>query len=798
MLCTRCKFHKNNRHMNCMKFIGSEAPKLVVMKDYIAKAEEEEGEFFVGDIGFKFNQLLESAGFTRDDVLIGATMKCYQKQGVVPTKREINSCFIYTYNKLQEVNQDLIIAMGTSTLYALTGETSINNWRGKLVFSKQLNCNVYCTSSLQETLYNEEKWFELVKDFKNIPNIIGSKPREIKHTDYILVDTNKKFSNMFHSLYNNPIAFDVETTGLNPKEELIGLFEQDVKIRTIQLGKSQDEIYILPKFILDGYDNYEKFSELLYTSPLMGQTFDFDVRWIFTKYNIFPENWLHDTCLAEYLISGVDGNDLTSLTAKYNPSMLGYDSEVHKLGGAHNIRDPELLYQYGADDIATLFPIMRQQYKKLAKKDMLYLFNDIIMPCNKVLTRMSLRGVTYDIPKLLKVDTVYEEKSKGLLEQALLLPGIKETEDHFKQLFNPRSYNHVKYLLIDYYQLPVLKETNKGAPSIGEDEMKLYSGKNFKNPYCELMSEYRSIETLRSNFISGAVAKLVDNVAHTTYSLHATTTGRPNSRNPNLLNLPQVDEIKRSIIPRDGHKFLYADLGQIEVRLAAVLYNDPNLLEVCNGGGDFHSMIASKIANMDYEVFYQGYLDEDPIITDIRTRAKSVTFGVLYQQAAPALAYALGISVKAAQEFIDEYFQTYPDLERNIELHKKFVIENGYAKTYFNFFRRWEDHTEENHNMLRECVNMPIQGTAWNIMELILIEVDKRLLESFKARLMMQIYDSMIVETPDDEIQEVGKMLKDVVENINKPYEDLNKVKLITDIKVGNSLCEGDMKKLEV
>jgi len=171
---------------------------------------------------------------------------------------------------------------------------------------------------------------------------------------------------------------------------------------------------------------------------------------------------------------------------------------------------------------------------------------------------------------------------------------------------------------------------------------------------------------------------------------------------------------------------------------------------------------------------------------------------VLYQQAAPALAYALGISVKAAQEFIDEYFQTYPDLERNIELHKKFVIENGYAKTYFNFFRRWEDHTEENHNMLRECVNMPIQGTAWNIMELILIEVDKRLLESFKARLMMQIYDSMIVETPDDEIQEVGKMLKDVVENINKPYEDLNKVKLITDIKVGNSLCEGDMKKLEV
>ena len=527
MFCTRCKWFKNDKGVNCTSYFGNPDADIVFVGEAFGKNEAEKGEAFVGDAGYKFNQLLEAAGFMREDVAIMNAIRCYQKGNPTPTKKELNSCFIYTYNDIKAINPKLVVAMGNSALYSLTGETGITNWRGKIIFSEKLGVNVYCVFHPAACIYDKDKWFDLVKDFKRIPSIIDNKPREIKHAEYTLVDTNDKFLSMYSSLYSNLIAFDIETTGLNP-------YDKDAEIRTVQLGKSEDEIYILPKFILDVPDNLEKFTSLFEGCPIIGQTFDFDVKWLYVKYGIFPEKWLHDTCLAEYLISGVDSNDLTSLTAKYNEEMLGYDSEVYDLGGAHNIRNPELLYQYGADDISTLFPIMRKQYKKLAKNDMLYLFNNIVMPCNKVLTRMSLRGVKYNVKDLLKVDKVYEEKARELLTQALVLPGIKETEDHFKQKFNPRSYNHVKYLLIDYYQLPVLKETNKGAPSIGEGEMKLYASKNFKNPYCELMSQYRSIETLRSSFMSGAVPKLIDNVAHTTYSLHATSTGRPNSRNPNL------------------------------------------------------------------------------------------------------------------------------------------------------------------------------------------------------------------------------------------------------------------------
>ena len=788
--CTKCKWYKNDKGINCTSFFGNPHADILFVGEAFGKSEAEEGEAFVGDAGFKFNQLLGEANLLRDDVAICNAIRCYQKGNPTPTKKELQTCFQYTYDDIQTIQPTLVVAMGNSALYTLTDETGITVWRGNIIFSEKIGLNVFCVFHPASCLYDNKKWVTLVEDFRKIPQLINSNPQKAKYVDYILVEDNNSFNKMYKSLKGNMIGFDIETTGLNP-------FDNEQFIRTIQLGKSEDEVYVIPKTAIES--NVDGLKSLLETSPILGQTFEFDVKWVYNKLGIFPQIWFHDTCLAEYTISGMEGNDLTSLTAKYNPSMLGYDSYIYKIGGAHNITDLDLLYQYGANDISTLFPIQKRQSEIMAKENTAWFFENILMPCNKVLTKMSLRGVQFDVKRLLDVDKDFLSKSDSLLNKALLLDGVRATEDFFKQKFNPRSYQHIKHLLIEHYKLPVIKKTKKNAPSIGEKEMEIYAGEKFKNPYCKLMSEYRSIETIRSNFLSGVVPKLVDGVAHTTYSLHATTTGRPNSKNPNLLNLPNIKELERVIIPRERKVFMYGDLKQIEVRIAAVYYNDLNLIEVCNSGGDFHSMIASKIVGMDYEEFYKLYKENDQRIVEIRRKAKNVTFGILYQQGAPALAYALGISEKEAQQFINEYFNAYPDLDKNIKLHKQRVIESGYVDTYFKFRRRWYDHSAENTAMLRESVNTPIQGTAWNIMELVLIKIDKMLEEDrYNANLVMQIYDSFVVELLPKDLYDIGEKVNTIVETINEPFDGLNRVKILTDLKYGDSLCEADMEKLEI
>jgi len=347
----------------------------------------------------------------------------------------------------------------------------------------------------------------------------------------------------------------------------------------------------------------------------------------------------------------------------------------------------------------------------------------------------------------------------------------------------------VKWLLLEYFKLPVIKTTKKETPSIGKGEMKRYA-EQFKNPYCLVMEKYRSLQNIRDNFLSGIAPKLDNGIAHTKYSLHATTTGRPNSKDPNLLNIPRLKEIKKCIIARPGYKFIQADLSQIEVRVAAVIYYDQNLIDICNTEGkDFHCLIASKANNISYDKFYTEYIAGNKKFKEMRQAAKGLTFGVLYQEGSQKLAYELNISEEKAEKFIEDYFKGFPDLKDNIEKQKQFVIENGYVSTYFNFRRYFKYHGKEDHETLRQAVNTPIQGTAWNILQLILIEIDKLLEQlNFRSRLVAQVYDSVVVESPDEEIAEVVHLIKNIVRNVNKPYEKLNHVMLDTDIEVGKDL----------
>jgi DNA polymerase-1 len=518
---------------------------------------------------------------------------------------------------------------------------------------------------------------------------------------------------------------------------------------------------------------------------------------------VFPENWLFDTCQAEYTLTGVKNNDLTYLTGEYTPEYFGYDAEVNALGGAHKLRDKKKLMDYGANDVAVLWPIRKKQYKMLAKRNCLDYYENIMMPANRVLTKMSLRGVAYDLKKIMEVDVEYAEKADKALQEVLQLESVKECEAKFNQQFNPRSYPMVSWLLLKYYNLPVIKttKTSDENPSVGKVEMERYA-EDYNNEYCEKMLKYRSIQTIRNNFLSGVIPKLtMENdvpIGHTTYSLHATATGRPNSKNPNLLNIPRDKNVKRCIVARPGYTFVYSDEAQLEVRVSSVIYNEPKLIEISNDfSKDIHSALTAEMFGYKYEEVYDNYKKGDVFFTELRVTGKTIQFGILYGMGPSKLAYQLQIPQEDAKEHIATYFKRFNKLKENIDLTKQDVLENGYVDNYFNFRRVWPDDIRLSDDqgvvqaMIREAVNFKIQSVGFVLLELAMIKIDE-LLEKYRidAALVLQVYDSVVVEARDNQVKEVAKIVKDVMQSVNESYENINRVKLKSDTEFGPNLAD--------
>lgn len=786
--CTRCKWHEND-FVNCTGYFPPELEHadIVFLGEAYGRNEALQGKPFVGDAGTKYDDLLEYAGLNRDEVITMNSMRCYLPGNPTPTKAEMDACFIHVLRDLKKIKPKLVVAMGGSALYQASGREGVETYKGKVFWSDKIKCKVFVTNHPAASIYDPKKWWKLRRHFKLIPSLVNTELNEVKNYNYEFIDSDDRFKEIYKDMLGKTVMFDLETTGLDVYRD---------EITELQIATSKDIVYVIDGDLLSQIRN--ELAELFRESPVVGQGFEFDAKNLSTHLDILPKKWEFDTCLAEYILTGLKDNDLSFLVGKYATESLGYDEEVYAMGGAHKVADPNKRRQYAATDVGVLFPIQRKQKKLLIKEKKLDLFEKIVMPTNKVLTKMSLRGIKYDLNHLWKIDEKYKRRAGRLLAKVKDLDGVKAAENKFKRHFNPRSTQMVHWMLLDYYDLPVIKQItkgkNRGNPTIGKEEMKRYA-KEHKNPYCIAMEKYRSYQNIRDNFLSGVVPKLYGDVGHTTYSLHVAASGRPVSTNPNLLNIPREKDIKRIFIARDGHQFVYADYAQLEVRIAAVVYDEPALIEICNDfDKDIHCNITSKAFKKDYDYVYNGYKNGDVKVTELRVKGKIVQFSIIYQKGAESLGYDLSIPTDEAQQFIDEYYENFPNLADNIEKTKELIIKQGYLDNYFGFRRRWKDHSPDDHHSLREGVNHMVQSLAWNIMEMAMIEVDNRLEENgLEAGVILQVYDALVVEAPDNEVAEVAHIMRDVMENIHKPYDSINRVKLKADTEVGRNLA--DMKE---
>ena len=420
---------------------------------------------------------------------------------------------------------------------------------------------------------------------------------------------------------------------------------------------------------------------------------------------------------------------------------------------------------------AMIFIYNRQQKQLENLPKIRDIAKNLDFPMASVLFKMEQVGVEIDPDFFTEESQIFGEKITKIETEIFELAGTT---------FNVASPLQLSKVLFEYLALPTkgIKKSRTGF-STGQKELDKLRG---LHPIIEKIEQFREFSKLKNTYID-TLPKLADeqNRIHSTFHQDVTSTGRLSSTNPNLQNIPIRSELGRKLragfVPKEGNILIAADYSQFELRLAAVMAGDQNLIEDFRSGADIHLKTAAMMFN----------LPENEISAEQRRAAKVINFGVLYGMSAHRLASELKINFAEAKSFIDNYFEVRKPIQNFINKTIKQAEEQGFVETLFGRRRPTPDVKSSNF-MIREAAkraaaNMPIQGTEADLMKRAMIEVDKKITQASLGEQILQIHDSILIEAPIKNVEQVSKILREIMEQVCPELD----IPLKVDIKIGKS-----------
>jgi DNA polymerase-1 len=474
----------------------------------------------------------------------------------------------------------------------------------------------------------------------------------------------------------------------------------------------------------------------------------------------------HDVLVGAFLLNSLRREQtLTELVQ----ADLGYDgSPFEELDKEETImRAPEIM--------AALHALHKQQaadFKKIPKLTKLAQETD--WPVIPVLARMEYIGIELDTKYLAKFASEVDDLVSDYEQQIY---------GHADEEFNISSPGQLAEVLFTKLELPTqgIKKGKTGYSTAASELDKLRG----QHPIIDLITQYREVTKLKNTYID-TLPKQVDGDSrlHTTYGLTNAQTGRLNSSDPNLQNIPTRTDLGRRIrtafVADKGKRLVSADYSQFELRLAAVLADDKELVEMFNRGADIHATTAAQVYGREQE----------DITKQMRSAAKVVNFGILYGMSPHGLSVAAGMTYEQATTFIKRYKELRPALFNYMDSIKEKARQDGYVETLFGRRRPMPDIKSSNFMVRsgaeRAAINMPIQGTEADLMKMAMVEVDKLLREQHNdCNMLLQVHDSILVECPEPVATRVGDLLKDTMENVYKLP-----VRLDVDVTIGKNWGE--------
>jgi len=629
----------------------------------------------------------------------------------------------------------------------------------------------------------------------DVKSVSRHSPKAKLGQNYQLVDNNAKIKKFISELKQQlEFCFDTETTSVDAfSAKLLGISfcwqkNEAFYLPTNAIGSSKKDIEQIfadetvkkighnLKYDIEVLENY-------FNENKMGSRSDFKK---LKRDDIFlVKGGYFDTMIASYILNpGHRQHSLDNLAFVE----LGYEMQpIEELIGSGRDQitmaevPTEKVSWYSGEDADITWQLYNILDAELKKQGMHGLFAQIDMPLVEILGRVETAGVKIDKKFLDALSVELDAKIEKLETKIYKLAG---------QEFNVASPLQLKEILFDKMKISTagLGKIKTGVSTAAGQLDKLKG----EHKIIDFILEFRELSKLKNTY-SDALPKLIntkDGRVHTSFNQTVTATGRLSSSNPNLQNIPIRttigQEIRKAFIAEPGFKILKADYSQIELRIAASLANDKAMLKAFDNKEDIHTQTAAVIRG----------IKADEVTPDLRRQAKEVNFGVLYGMGAWGLAQRTGLAREEASKFIEKYFATYKDLKKYIDETIKVARDKGYVETFYGR-RRYLPEINSGIQLVRAgaermATNMPIQGTAADILKLAMIDIDHKLPEiSSKSKMILQVHDELVFEVPKADIEKVATFVR---EAMNKVYK--LRAPIETEICVGDNWGETENLKI--
>jgi len=547
------------------------------------------------------------------------------------------------------------------------------------------------------------------------------------------------------------ICIDTETTGIDANNvELVGL----------SFSVKEHEGYYVP-VANDGEGKDGAKHILSLFEPIFNNT---NITWIGQnlKYDFLVLKWYgvelkgktFDTMLAHYVIEPEGRRSMDLLSGQF----LGYEpvaieTLIGKKGkNQGTMRDVpiEQITEYAAEDADITLQLKNCFTPLIEKRGVSKVFEEVENPLVRVLVNMEYEGVKVDTAFLNDYSKVLEEEAKKAEESVFAQAGVR---------FNLASPKQLGEVLFDVLKLdPKAKKTKTGQYATGEDVLSKMAA---KHKIVDDILNFREFTKLKSTYVDAIPALINPKTGriHTSYAQAVAVTGRLSSTNPNLQNIPirseRGKEIRKAFIPRDPSRVLVsADYSQIELRIVAAISGDPNMCEAFKQGKDIHTATAAKVYG----------IDESDVTKEMRYKAKSVNFGIIYGQGAFGLADNLGISRTEAKEIIDNYKKEFPNIQKYMDQQINNAKELGFVETLMGRKRWLRDINSSNFTVRgfaeRNAINSPIQGSAADMIKLAMIRVHNEMKKKhWESKMILQVHDELVFDAVENELPELKELI---------------------------------------
>ena len=639
-------------------------------------------------------------------------------------------------------------------------------------FLREMEFNRLLSSAI--SAYGEPNLTSIKNEVK-----IEKNQKAINKKEYYLIENLEQIDNWITEAEElGEVAVDTETNSLDPHQaDLVGvsLSSKIGKACYIPIGHKSNKC-IEKDLVL------KKLKPLLEDPSIkkIGQNIKFDFI-VFFKHGINMTS-MEDTMLMSYVLdAGKNRHNMDTLSEIHlNHKTISFKDLVGTGKKEINFSevDVEKAKDYAAEDADITFRLYKKFQKSLKDEKMINIYEIFEKPLLKILAFMEIEGVKIDNKFLKSLSTKFEKKIVKIQNEVFKIS---------KKEFNIASPKQLGEILYNDLKIADLKKTKKGSFATSASVLEDLAFKGHKFP--QLVLDWRQVSKLKNTYSDSLPEHINPNTqrVHTSFLLAATTTGRLASSDPNLQNIPIKSEdgkdIRKAFIAKKDHVLISADYNQIEMRILADLADVKGLKKAFKNNEDIHSLTASQIFNVDIKKVNQ----------DQRRKAKAINFGIIYGISQYGLAKQINVTNHEAEEFLNAYFLKFPEIKIYMDRTIKFCRKSGFVNNIFGRRSHFININDKNYNIRnfqeRAAINAPIQGSAAEIMRLAMIRLDKKLSDqkNQKTKMLLQIHDELIFETPKEEAKRISKIIIDEMSSVVKSEQHSFSIPLTVDLNTGEN-----------